>query len=517
MPDPAGAAEEARLPGHLGPDLEYKHDELSLDEESIRILRVLPHEGNETISCKLCTTTIRDSFSALSYVWGPPQPRRRILINGKGFLIGQNLYRFLEVASAQYPGLDIWIDAVCIDQINNVEKSHQVLQMGKIYSAARKVLIWLGHDTALESWFRAINGYASKDVSGGPLHMLLGRKAWYQGFERLMQHAYWSRLWITQELLLSQCISMMVGSVNVTLQTFRHQYRLCREDLRVLYNRGQDERIFMLLSQRYERKRGISLHSRSLHDAARLMMHTSCLDPRDRVFGFLSLVQDGGSFPVSYDDSKALVFMKALVHFNTSDSIGVLMRNLYEDYESIAKQLYSDASSDTEICFRGTRLWPLSRKPSSSGSICGGCITALPYWQAVEVDLVWCLRMLPEDQGDGRTSRGCSHIVFQRTSKGAIYRAVRSCQGCRSYILKRISAILFRRESDRKGQETPATQESTIFARTTVPSPPGSSDAMEVTVTMPLKALVDMVCCAMDPDRLCYDEPLLQNSGIGTK
>jgi len=38
------------------------------------------------------------------------------------------------------------IDALCIDQINNVEKNHQVKRMGTIYTGAGEVVVWLGND-----------------------------------------------------------------------------------------------------------------------------------------------------------------------------------------------------------------------------------------------------------------------------------------------------------------------------------------------------------------------------------
>jgi hypothetical protein len=53
--------------------------------------------------------------------------------------------------------LPIWIDAICINQMDVEEKSHQVASMGKLYSKATKTLIWLGNDvegiaeTALKS------------------------------------------------------------------------------------------------------------------------------------------------------------------------------------------------------------------------------------------------------------------------------------------------------------------------------------------------------------------------------
>jgi hypothetical protein len=44
----------------------------------------------------------------------------------------------------------IWIDSVCINQADAVEKSQQVSQMDQIYHGAARVTAWLGHaDDAL--------------------------------------------------------------------------------------------------------------------------------------------------------------------------------------------------------------------------------------------------------------------------------------------------------------------------------------------------------------------------------
>jgi hypothetical protein len=40
--------------------------------------------------------------------------------------------------------LTFWIDAVCIDQEHNEEKSQQIRQLRKIYEQASRVIIWLG-------------------------------------------------------------------------------------------------------------------------------------------------------------------------------------------------------------------------------------------------------------------------------------------------------------------------------------------------------------------------------------
>ncbi|CAJ2502312.1 Uu.00g097060.m01.CDS01 [Anthostomella pinea] len=38
----------------------------------------------------------------------------------------------------------MWVDALCIDQGNTIERGSQVLRMGDIYKLAQRVIVWLG-------------------------------------------------------------------------------------------------------------------------------------------------------------------------------------------------------------------------------------------------------------------------------------------------------------------------------------------------------------------------------------
>ncbi|KAF2437441.1 hypothetical protein P171DRAFT_336676, partial [Karstenula rhodostoma CBS 690.94] len=87
-------------------------------------------------------------YTCLSYMWEPPSlPKdlQAIIINGSETRIRQNLFDFLEVAAAlQSIRRVYWIDALCINQQDGVERNHQVQQMGEIYSKATSVISWLG-------------------------------------------------------------------------------------------------------------------------------------------------------------------------------------------------------------------------------------------------------------------------------------------------------------------------------------------------------------------------------------
>lgn len=127
----------------------FRHDTLDLNEPSaIRLLQVSPRTTDGHIECHMVHATTGRDYTCLSYMWGYPTPLHEVRMNGKTMLIRKNLFQFLAHVSSvpwteptrQY----LWIDALCIDQVNEKEKNHQVQQMGNIYSQAREVLIWLG-------------------------------------------------------------------------------------------------------------------------------------------------------------------------------------------------------------------------------------------------------------------------------------------------------------------------------------------------------------------------------------
>ncbi|KAH7403173.1 heterokaryon incompatibility protein-domain-containing protein [Cadophora sp. MPI-SDFR-AT-0126] len=70
-------------------------------------------------------------------------------IDWSAFSISENLRDALaQLAKSGYVDKWLWIDAICIDQRNVVEKGTQVAMMGDIYSNSSQVLVWLGSDAS---------------------------------------------------------------------------------------------------------------------------------------------------------------------------------------------------------------------------------------------------------------------------------------------------------------------------------------------------------------------------------
>ncbi|KAL2687878.1 hypothetical protein Neosp_005447 [[Neocosmospora] mangrovei] len=89
-------------------------------------------------------------YETLSYAWGSPSdPSHDILVNGQRYRVRQNLYHVLTqfAISLRYASrVRLWVDAICINQDNDLERATQVKRMKQIYSTAMRTVIWLGKD-----------------------------------------------------------------------------------------------------------------------------------------------------------------------------------------------------------------------------------------------------------------------------------------------------------------------------------------------------------------------------------
>jgi hypothetical protein len=131
-----------------------------LEPGQIRLLylhtdkRVQPHQS---IQFHLEVKSLDENllFNAISQVRGDPSITHAIYCQGKPVHITTNLHAaLLRLRNSAHlrdywykDNLPFWIDAICINQDDPIERGHQVNMMRDIYSAAREVLVWLGDST----------------------------------------------------------------------------------------------------------------------------------------------------------------------------------------------------------------------------------------------------------------------------------------------------------------------------------------------------------------------------------
>lgn len=162
-----------------------------------------------------------------------------------------------------------WIDAICIDQENDLERGHQVNMMGDIYGGAACVITWLGPSSAgLSQVMPAATGQSClHEKSGGELSP-----------QALCDHPYWDRLWTAQEYILAQDVLLVCDRREVALGEV--------QALANVKGRGENSMSWRMEARnRWRLSKTIPLDMLLERLAA-----APCSDPRDRVYGLLSLL-----------------------------------------------------------------------------------------------------------------------------------------------------------------------------------------------------------------------------------
>lgn len=82
-------------------------------------------------------------FNALSYAWGSSVAPKTIWLDNAIFQVRENLYRALHSFHDESRSIIFWIDAICINQKDDLEKAHQLQQIKRAYEVGGLVVVWL--------------------------------------------------------------------------------------------------------------------------------------------------------------------------------------------------------------------------------------------------------------------------------------------------------------------------------------------------------------------------------------
>lgn len=109
-----------------------KYQKLSTTPQEIRLVTIEPPSLDSAMRVTLRTVPhaeMKGRYFCLSYAWGSSKDRMPILVNGRKHRVTCNLYSLLRRLQLLPQSKDIWIDALCINQDDLVEKASQVSVM----------------------------------------------------------------------------------------------------------------------------------------------------------------------------------------------------------------------------------------------------------------------------------------------------------------------------------------------------------------------------------------------------
>jgi hypothetical protein len=201
----------------------------------IRILKLdrkLPFSepSGELISCLPYTAP---PYHAISYAWTQgAQDDRTMKLNGMNIYINGNVYNSLMRCSSFYKPQFIWIDSICIDQTSLGEKTVQVRKMQEIYSRAAHVLVCLGNGPAYlaSNLIHELKGvrqlfgevYLTQHVTQFIYRQRtdLYLRARVKALHELLQHSWFRRVWVVQEVVVAQRVTICYGRQSMPWSDF---------------------------------------------------------------------------------------------------------------------------------------------------------------------------------------------------------------------------------------------------------------------------------------------------------
>ena len=317
---------------------------------AFRLLQLLPGHEESRIEVELLNSDLKrpPTFEALSYAWGDSRDRVKIFCQNKPLLVTRNLaaaLRELRGQSVFQRRLPLWIDAICINQDDVREKNHQVAMMKDIYSAAKRVIVWLGEaDSSTPLILEFLNvaqsqlkreaqeekkrkSFVRRMSKSFPLRQLLedsevntqkesetGKITTLKGLAHIMnipppslehillrflQRDWFHRAWVVQEFALATQLEMRLGNHKLDIEVVS---QIARRDLGVgpLVLEGASVENLRTVREKYCEDGYIWSASALVN-----LTHTrKCVDPRDKIYSILGLCPPAVAIAIEPDYSK---------------------------------------------------------------------------------------------------------------------------------------------------------------------------------------------------------------------
>lgn len=254
---------------------------LDKNKREIRLVALKSGFGSEPLKCTVRTITINEAwrlkwrgysyeFKALSYAWGPSKPTKTMYLQGIQIQVRENLWQALHHLRSPERELCMWIDAICINQDDVLERNHQVSIMPYIYSHAAEVIVWLGPER--DSSKLAMETLQNYDGSKGPRLSDAKRHA----IAGLIDREYWKRTWIIQEVLKASHAMIHCGHQKLN-------WELLAKFLLGNFRQSIAARLTEQTSLQGQGK------AHSLEDLLRIYQDSLSSDPRDKVYSLVAL------------------------------------------------------------------------------------------------------------------------------------------------------------------------------------------------------------------------------------
>ena len=143
---------------------------------------------------KVVSLSKAPSYQALSYTWGDGVLCGKVYIDGQTVHITRILHDCLLRIRHTNQNLFVWVDALSIRQDDPEEKTQQVSIIGRIFTTASLVIVWLG-----------------KHADGNERSFQSPPTSTNYACHRVLDRSYWRRTWVVQEIVAARSLLIPCG------------------------------------------------------------------------------------------------------------------------------------------------------------------------------------------------------------------------------------------------------------------------------------------------------------------
>ncbi|WPH01731.1 heterokaryon incompatibility protein-domain-containing protein [Acrodontium crateriforme] len=217
---------------------------LPLTRGQFRLLKISPAPLLADPIIRLETFSFEDAplYVALSYTWGDNAETFGPVLclpGGQRVFVRKNLYTALLRCQTDLRMNNIswvWVDALCINQHDPVDKATQIPLMDQIFDKADHVIVWLGVGTILEE--KALERMSSLAKAIQSLIQMKSQVTWFQAlsmlpnifptpdeldfwhaFMEIIAKPWFNRTWVVQEACTHTSMTLILGdSTSISFQ-----------------------------------------------------------------------------------------------------------------------------------------------------------------------------------------------------------------------------------------------------------------------------------------------------------
>lgn len=328
-----------------------------------------PSSGDDPVATS-ASYSLQDSpentmitYEALSYIWGSEEDPLEVLIRMAASQddddVGEVLIEIPGTSNPpQYCRLAVrrnlesslrhlrytdrkrvlWIDALCINQADIIERSEQVSRMKDVFRLAQRVMIWIGSSTEGSRLAMQTLDYLGSQVVHSKIrtrapHPDAKERLWFQAttilpydekrwqaIRDLLERPWFQRLWVVQEAHLARKGVFLCGDDEMDWLTFRYALLVFWYNKESMGRWPSTLRILGNLVESLPEKHPIT-------DLLVQVFGRACTDPRDRVYGIHGLFPRSFQklVPIDYSLTAAQIYERTIVaHIKYSQRLEIL-------------------------------------------------------------------------------------------------------------------------------------------------------------------------------------------------